>query len=277
MKSSIRIVSLILFSCALLLPASAQKRTPAAPTGNAQKNSAAPAAPNQGSKSDAFAPSSANSNQELTHASNEAAGRTPQDASVEKHAAGESEADEEAAFKFSPAVRGIARVTGLSLEGAYWLCVVINFGIVAVLIVLALKSNLPAMFRGRTQEIQKGMEDARRASEDANRRLQEIEARLARMNVEISEMQKHSEHEAKAEEERIRASIEEEKNKILESAHHEMTQATSTARRELQKYAVELAVAMAEKGIRVDADQDKALVEDFAEQLTADARRNGSS
>jgi F-type H+-transporting ATPase subunit b len=277
MKSSIRIVSLILFSCALLLPASAQKRTPAAPTGNAQKNSAAPAAPNQGSKSDAFAPSSANSNQELTHASNEAAGRTPQDASVGKHAAGESEADEEAAFKFSPAVRGIARVTGLSLEGAYWLCVVINFGIVAVLIALALKSNLPAMFRGRTQEIQKGMEDARRASEDANRKLQEIEARLARMNVEISEMQKHSEHEAKAEEERIRASIEEEKNKILESAHHEMTQATSTARRELQKYAVELAVAMAEKGIRVDADQDKALVEDFAEQLTADARRNGSS
>lgn len=277
MTLTLRILAFALLSSALLLPASAQKPSSAAQSNHAPKQSTSPSAPNQGSNGDAFAPSSANSNQELTHAANEAAGRTPQDASVGRHAAGESEADEEAAFKFSPAVRGIARVTGLSLEGAYWLCVLINFGIVAVLIVLALKSNLPAMFRGRTQEIQKGMEEARRASEDANRKLQEIESRLARMNVEIGEMQKHSEHEAKAEEERIRASIEEEKNKILDSAHHEMTQATSTARRELQKYAVELAVAMAEKGIRVDADQDKALVEDFAEQLTADARRNGSS
>jgi F-type H+-transporting ATPase subunit b len=278
MRSSHQIVFLVVLSSALLLPARAQKPAPAtAQPSSAQKSSTPPASSNQGSNNDAFAPSSANSNQELTHAANEAAGRTPEDASIGKHAAGESEADEEAAFKFSPAVRGIARVTGLSLESAYWLCVLINFGIVAVLIVLALKSNLPAMFRGRTQEIQKGMEEARRASEDANRKLQEIESRLARMNLEIGEMQKHSEHEAKAEEERIRASIEEEKNKILKSAHHEMSQATSTARRELQKYAVELAVAMAEKGIRVDANQDKALVEDFAEQLAADARRNGSS
>jgi F-type H+-transporting ATPase subunit b len=245
------------------------------PSTSAQKSAPARAGSEASKTDSAFAPESANSNQELTHASNEAAGRTPGESGLGNQAS--EPAEEEAAFKFSPAVRGIARVTGLSLESAYWLCVVINFGIVAVLIILAMKANLPAMFRGRTQEIQKGMEEARRSSEAARLKLQEIESRLSRMSIEIGEMQKHAEAEAKAEEERIRASIAEEKQKILDSAQHEVTQATSAARRDLQKYAVELAVAMAEKGIRVDSNEDKLLIEDFTEQLAIEARRNGSS
>jgi len=257
-------------ACAVAQQTTAPRTKPATST---QKP--APGNPPQGSNTDAFAPESSNSNQELTHASNESAGRTAGESGVGGQAS--EPAEEEAAFKYSPAVRGISHVTGLSLESAYWLCVVINFAIVAVLIILAMKANLPAMFRGRTQEIQKGMEEARRSSEEARRKLQEIEARLSRMSVEIGEMQKHAEAEAKAEEERIRTSIAEEKHKILDSAQHEVTQATSAARRELQKYAVELAVAMAEKGIRVDAGEDKALVEDFSEQLASEARRNGNS
>jgi F-type H+-transporting ATPase subunit b len=96
------------------------------------------------------------------------------------------------------------------------------------------------------------------------------------MSVEIGEMQKHADAEAKAEEGRIRASIAEEKQKILDAAQHEITQSTNTARRDLQKYAVDLAVAMAEKGIRVDTGEDKSLVEEFTEQLGSQARRNGN-
>jgi F0F1-type ATP synthase membrane subunit b/b' len=276
MKRTIFIFVLALFAtCSLAAAAQEPAASATKPAATAQKP--APAnAPAQGSKTDsAFAPESANSNQELTHASNQAAGRTPGESGVGNPAS--EPAEEEAAFKFSPAVRGISRVTGLSLEGAYWLCVVINFGIVAVLIILAMKANLPAMFRGRTQEIQKGMEEARRSSEAARLKLQEIEQRLSRMSIEIGEMQKHAEAEGKAEEERIRSSIAEEKQKILNSADHEITQATSAARRDLQKYAVELAIAMAEKGIRVDTNEDKSLVEDFTEQLASEARRNGSS
>jgi F-type H+-transporting ATPase subunit b len=238
-----------------------------------------PATPAQSSTANgAFAPPSTNPNQELTHASNEAAGRTPGEAGVGDTSASAKEAeDQEAAFKYSPAVRGISRITRLSLVGAYWVCVLINFAVIAVLIVWAMKSNLPAMFRGRTQEIQKGMEEARRASEEARHTLQQIEARLSRMNVEISEMQTHAESESKAEEGRLRASIEEEKHKIVQSAQHEVDQATSAARRELQKYAVGLAVAMAEKGIRVNTSEDKQLVEDFSEQLVSETRRNGGS
>lgn len=244
----------------------------------AQKGAAAPAS-SSGSSTDAAAkPESSTPNQEVTHAANEAAGRTPQEAEVGKHSAEEGEAkDEEAAFKYSAAVRSIARITGLSLTTAYWACVIINFAIIAVLVLLAMKSNVPAMLRGRTQEIQKGIEDARHASEDAGRRLHEVEARLSRLSAEIEDMQKHAEAEARAEEDRIRASIDAEKRKILQATEQEITQTVSTVRRDLQKYAAELAVAFAEKGIRVDASSDKALVEDFTEQLAADARRNGSS
>lgn len=223
----------------------------------------------------AFAPEPATPNQEVIHASNEAAGRTPQEAAVGKHE-GEHE-DEEAAFKYSAAVRGIARITHLSLTTAYWACVVINFVIIAVLVLLAVKSNVPAMLRSRTQEIQKGMEDARRASEEARRRLSDVEARLARLSSDIEDMQKHADAEAHAEEDRIRASIDEEKHKILQAAEQEITQTANTVRRDLRKYAAELAVALAEKGIRVDTSSDKVLVEEFTEQLAVDARRNGSS
>jgi len=271
------VILVIAFFANFCLSAVAQQT--AAPASNPATRAQKPALANrpvEGSKTDsAFAPESANSNQELTHASNEAAGRTPEESAVGKEG-GAGENEELAAFKFSPAVRGISHVTGLSMESAYWLCVVINFGIVAVLITLAMKANLPAMFRGRTQEIQKGMEEARRSSEAARLKLQEIESRLSRMSVEIGEMQKHADAEAKAEEERIRTSIAQEKQKILDTAQHEVTQATNTARRDLQKYAVELAVAMAEKGIRIDVTEDKSLVEDFTEQLGSQPRRNGN-
>jgi len=153
----------------------------------------------------------------------------------------------------------------------------LNFAVIVVLIWLAMKANLPAMLRGRTQEILKGVQDARHASEDAGRRLKEIEERLSRISLDIDEMQKHAEAESRAEEERIRSSIEEEKQKMVQAAQQEVEQATNAARRDLQKYAVSLAVDMAEKGIRVDPDEDKTLVEDFAEQLAAEARKNGSN
>ena len=216
--------------------------------------------------------------QEVTHASNEAAGRTGQEAEAGHHAEGESEAhDEEAAFKYSAAVRGIARITGLSLTTAYWVCVIINFAIIAGFVIFIMKSNVPAMLRNRTQQIQKGMEEARLASEDAGRRLRDVEARLARLSSDIQDMQKQAESDARAEEERLRSSIDDEKQKILQAAEQEITQTANVVRRDLQKYAAELAVSFAEKGIRVDTNSDKALVEDFTEQLAADTRRNGNS
>src|SRR5579872_6545949 len=84
-----------------------------------------------------------------------------------REAAGE---DENAQFKQSASVRKIAALTGMSLQHAYWLCLIINFAVVAGVIIWVSKKNLPGIFRARTAHIQQAMEEARKASAEANQR-----------------------------------------------------------------------------------------------------------
>ncbi len=189
--------------------------------------------------------------QELTEASREAAG----------------EGEENAQFKQSPSVRFLARITGLSLRGAYWLAIAINFLVIALAIAWFVKSNLPAMFRTRTKSIQKTVEEGRRASEDANRRLGEIESRLAKLDTEIGSMRAAAEQDAAAEEARIHAAAEEDKRKIIEAAENEIQAAARLAQRDLKAYAAELAISLAEKRVQVDPTTDRALVQTFTREL----------
>lgn len=189
--------------------------------------------------------------QDLAHASNEAAG----------------EGDEHAEFKESPSVKMVARITGLSLKAAYWVLVIVNFLIIAVLIGWALKKNLPSMFRSRTEMIRKSMDEARIASEDANKRLGQIESRLSKLDTEIAEIRREAEANASAEEVRIRAAAEEDRKTIIETTEQEIAAATRAARRELKAYTADLAVSLAERRINVDQKTDEALVNNFVGQL----------
>jgi len=179
-----------------------------------------------------------------------------------------AEEDDQAQFKHSASVQTVAKLTGLSLDNAYWLCVVLNFAIVAGAVVYLSKKNLPGMFRNRTASIQKAMQEARQASEDANRRLGEIETRLSRLDSEIAEMHAAAENEAVAEEARIKAAAEEDGRKIVESAEQEIAAAAKLARRELTNYAANLAVSLAARQINVDPVTDQALVQGFARELS---------
>ena len=183
--------------------------------------------------------------------------------------------DDQEQFKHSGSVQFVSRITGLSLEHAYWLSVLLNFAIVAGVIVWVSKKNLPALFRDRTASIQKAMQEARKASEDANRRLSEIEARLSRLDVEIGQMAAAAEKEAAAEEERIKAAAEEDARKIVESADQEIVAAARAARRELTAYAADLAVSLAAKQIKVDTTTDQMLVRNFADELSATSNGSG--
>jgi F-type H+-transporting ATPase subunit b len=189
-----------------------------------------------------------------------------------REAAGE---DDQEQFKHSGSVQFLARITGLSLEHAYWLSVLLNFAIVTGVIVWISKKNLPALFRDRTASIQKAMQEARKASEDANRRLSEIESRLSRLDVEIGQMAAAAEKEAAAEEERIKAAAAEDARKIVESAEQEIAAAARAARRELTAYAADLAVSLAAKQIKVDTTTDQMLVRNFADELSATSNGSG--
>jgi F-type H+-transporting ATPase subunit b len=185
-----------------------------------------------------------------------------------REAAGE-ETDDKAQFKQSPSVRFIARHTGLSTDSAYLLSVLLNFAVIAGLIFWAGRKYLPGAFSARTAAIQKAMQEAQKASDEARRKLAEIESRLMRLDGEIGMMRDAAEKEAGAEEARIHAAAQEDARKMVEAAQQEIAAAAKAARRELTSYAADLAVALAQKQIRVDAATDQALVRTFAGELGA--------
>lgn len=174
------------------------------------------------------------------------------------------------AIRNAPAVKWIARHTGLTKNQAYWLCIGLNFAIIFLAIAGLMRKMLPGYFKGRTSTIQKGIEEARKMSEDARRRLAEVEGRLSRIDTEIAGMRREADENAKAEEQRLLAAGEEERRRIVASAEQEIEMAANTARRELKAYVAELAVQLAEKKIRVSNDTDEALVRAFTAQMGKD-------
>src|ERR1022692_833625 len=60
-----------------------------------------------------------------------------------REAAGE---DDQSQFKHSPSVQFVARLTGLDFEHAYWVCVLLNFLVIAAAIFWVSKKNLPGLF-----------------------------------------------------------------------------------------------------------------------------------
>jgi F-type H+-transporting ATPase subunit b len=183
-----------------------------------------------------------------------------------REAAGE-EADETTVFKQSASVRLIAKWTGMSLQHAYWLSMLLNFAVIAGIIFWAGRKFLPAAFSARTAAIQKAMQEAQKASDEARRRLAEIESRLMKLDVEIGMMRDAAEKDAAAEEMRIQAAAQEDARKMVEAAQLEIAAAAKAARRELTAYAADLAVGLARKQIHIDAATDQSLLRNFAGEL----------
>ena len=183
------------------------------------------------------------------------------------HAEGAEEEEENAQFKYSSMVRAIAAKTGLSKEAVYWIFVVINFAILAAGAIWLVRKSMPHGFAPRTAEIQKAIEEARKASAEASARLGEIEGRLKVLDREIEEIHRAAETDFSAEEQRIKADAERDAQHVIATAEQEISAAARTAQRELKAFAAGLAVDLAEKKIKVDEATDQALVRGFAAQL----------
>ena len=144
----ISVLALLLAGCAGFIPLRAQVPSPAPvqdrPVEQNKKRAPGPA-------------------HQLAHESREAAGE---------------EQDEMEEFKHSASVQAISRLTGLNTRQSYWLSVILNFAVIAGVIVWAGRKYLPGIFRDRTAAIQKAMREAQAASAEARRKLAEIEARL---------------------------------------------------------------------------------------------------
>jgi F-type H+-transporting ATPase subunit b len=183
------------------------------------------------------------------------------------------EHEENGQFKYSPTVKWLGKHLGMDPHRAYWVSLVINFGLLALFFWALLRGKIPAMFRSRTDSIQTAIREARAASAEATERLKAVEARLAKLDSEVAGIRAEAEKQAVAEEQRIHAAAEEDKNRVVESAKMEIDAIARNARRELKSYASTLAIDIAAKRIHVDEHSDQALVREFVDQLGKDGRQ----
>jgi F-type H+-transporting ATPase subunit b len=197
---------------------------------------------------------------------------TPDAQSPEKN---KEEADENDAFLHSDAVRKLGAMIGLNAEQAATAFTVANFAVLAILVGWFLAKTLPKTFRDRNTAIQKQLVDARTVTEEANARLNSVEARLSKLDEQIAAMRAQADKDSALDEQRIKASVEEEKQKILAAAEQDIAAATALARRQLQQYAAELAIDQAARKLVVTAETDRLLVQRFARRLTGDDSKEG--
>ncbi len=187
------------------------------------------------------------------------------------------EADENDEYLHSPAVRKFGSIFGLNAEQAATAFSVVNFAVLAILVGWFLVKTLPKTFRNRNTAIQKDLVDARTATEEASARLSSVEDRLSKLDSQISAMRAQAEKDSAHDEQRIKASVEEDKQKILAAAEQEITAATALAHRQLQQYAAELAIDQAAHKLIVTAETDRLLVQSFARRLMGDDSKEGQN
>jgi F-type H+-transporting ATPase subunit b len=191
--------------------------------------------------------------------------------------ANKPEPEENDEYLHSPSVRAFGAKLGMNAEQAATAFTVANFVVLAGLVAWLLVRILPKTFRDRNTFIQKNLVDARTATEEARARLSSVEERLSKLDSQIASFRAQAEKDSALDEQRIQAGVEEEKKKILAAAEQEINAATALARREIQRYAAELAIDQAAHKLVVTAETDRLLVQSFARRLAGDDSKEGQN
>ncbi len=172
-------------------------------------------------------------------------------------------------------MQAIARVFHVNVETAAVIFEDLNSAILIGIILIFLAKVLPKAFRKRTGGIQKQLVEARTATEEANERLSSVEQRLARLDDEIAAIRRQTEQDSIQDEARIKQSLEDERQRIIQSAEHEIDAAGAAAQRQLKQFAAELAIQRAMDGIHMTPETDRLLIEAFGQSLSAEAGKGG--
>ena len=136
--------------------------------------------------------------------------------------------------------------------------------------------GLPAFFRARTGEIQKGIAEAQTFRMDAEKRASAMDSRLNLLGADIDKFRMQAHAEMEQEGLRIRHETAAHMQKLEQQAAQEIEAAGKTARRELKSYAAGLAMDLAEQQIRAGLDPRsiQALVDGFLKDLEKQEARN---
>jgi F-type H+-transporting ATPase subunit b len=178
-------------------------------------------------------------------------------------------------FRHAPIVQAMARALGIDTETAARIFEIINSGVLLFTILFFLIKIVPKAIRSRSANIQKKLDEARLETKTANERLGQVEAKLAKIGDDIEAIRQQTERDMVQDEKRIKQALEDERHRIVQSAEREIESAGDAAKRELKRFAAELAVDNAARRIELNYDSDKALVERFGKDLTSNFGKGG--
>ena len=180
-------------------------------------------------------------------------------------------------YRHSASVRLLAKWLHLDKETAARLFEYLNFSILAGAVLFGLSKYLPKTFRANREEIQHKLTEARTATEEARERLAAIEQRLSRLDEEIAGIANQAEKDSVEDEARIKASIEAERQRIMEAVSRDIAAASSAAQRDLKRFAAGLAVDRAAQRMALTENEDRALIQEFSQNLSHQARNGGKN
>jgi F-type H+-transporting ATPase subunit b len=144
-----------------------------------------------------------------------------------------------------------------------------NFAILAGGLGYLIRKNVPPLFQKQSEEIQSALAEAAKIKQEAAAYAASVEARLANLQDEIQKLRESAHSEMTAESERIRRETEHHLQRIREQTTQEIELMTRAAKDELRKYAAELAIGLAEERIRfrMNPETQDRLVNGFVHDL----------
>jgi len=180
-------------------------------------------------------------------------------------------------------MRRISSITILLVAGAAWLGAQesggppepgigwkwANFLLLVAGLGYLVAKMLPPLFKSRTEEIQKGIAEARAIKLDADRRAAEVDARTAALGADIERFRIEAKAEMQQEGERIRRETAAQIARLENQAQQEIEISGKIARRELKSYAAKLSLDLAEQRVRerLNPKTEQELVDAFIQDL----------
>ena len=149
-----------------------------------------------------------------------------------------------------------------------------NFVILVAGLGYLLAKTLPPLFKSRTEEIQKGIAEARAIKLDADRRAADVSARTATLGADIERFRVEAKAEMQQEGERIRQETAAQIARLEHQAEEDIEMTGKLARRELKSYAAKLSLDLAEQRVRerLDPATEQGLVDAFIQDLERESK-----
>ncbi len=150
---------------------------------------------------------------------------------------------------------------------------IINFLIIAFVIVRFGKEPLRKFLSGRSQEIDREFKTANRLKEDAEQEYQEILAEVSRVDEQIAELCRVIESQGEMQKKRILEEANATAQRLIAEAEAHVDFELRKARHHLKDELVDMAIALAEEKIRkkISRKDQQALAEEYIRKLSPEA------